>query len=355
MKRIVVPHAAYATDEQVAAVIRDSFAVLKQFNAIYKYLSGAPTQGYNEDLAQIGFMPEDYVLENLQDKVASMNFELIETARTSAWFDTGVRKADEESNGANISRAVMKFYKGSILLQHFYQKVLMSTSVDVPTVETWKQDIYMIRYGMGDMTLSLTELLGIKAVLEAMAAQDTLSFDGVYQTLSAKYNLRVDAIAKFLVTLRGMYYSVIPVFEERPEEWYAMCDRMDPAMVDSLIDLGQYVWLLDIKAAEHGDLQIDEMYLNTLEERADRIETDSSIAAIYPDQWAAFQHAVPPEYAAWVISLEPILTIGIINPIVHDKPFDEKYVAVLKEFEQQQRASMSERTSNERTEKFATQ
>lgn len=354
MKRIVVPHAAYVTDNQVATVIRDSFVVLKQFNTVYKYLSGDPTQGYGEDLALVGFMPEDYVLETLQNMLSTVSFENIETARNSAWFDTGVKKNGEDGL-ASVGRAVTKFYKGSLMLQHFYQKVLMSTSVDVPTVDEWKQDVYLIRYGMGDMTYSLTELLSIKAVLEAMAAQDELSFDGVYQALSAKYNLRVDAIAKFLVTLRGMYYSVIPVFEERPKEWYEMCDHMEPAMVDSLIDLGQYVWLLDLKAAEHGDLKIDEMYLNALEERADRMETDSSIASIYPDQWAAFQHAVPPEYASWVLSLEPILTIGVIEPIVHDKPFDEKYVKVLKEFEEKCRASESERKADERTEKFTAQ
>ncbi len=333
---ILVPHIAYASNEQVAAVMHDTLAMIKTFDRVYRYLSGDLGDGsiasmplfsqVETQYEEAGLTQDDYVREVVRALIKNIRVDRIAIARENWWF--GLSKGGQDQM---MIRAGNKFYKGSWKLTQFFEVVAAMNELSTPSTEEWKDYLPDLRYGLGDMVLATTMLLQIPQMCTAMANGDDIVFDAVYRRLASS-GLKPAVIAKFLVEMRKQYYSVIPAFEECPQKWFDLCDKIPSVYVDSLIELEQYVWLLDFKAAENGDFDFNEEFISDLEGRAELMDRGTDIASAYPNEWVEFQKAVPKKYAAWIISLEPVLTIGLISPILKGNPFDEKYVNMLKEF-----------------------
>ncbi len=333
---ILVPHIAYASDEQVAAVIHDSLGMIKAFDRVYRYLSGDLADGtvsgmphfsqVEEQYMICGLTQDDYVREVVKHMIKAIRIERIALARENWWF--GLSKGGQDPQ---MIQAGNKFYKGSWTLTRFFETVAAMDELSTPAINEWKDFLPNLRYGLGDMVLAMTMLLQVPQMCTALVNKDEIVFDAVYRRLSSA-GLNPEVIAKFLVEMRKSYYSVIPAFEECPQKWFDLCDKIPSIYVDSLIELEQYVWLLDFKAAEHGDFDFNEEFISDLESRAELMDQGTDIASAYPNQWVEFQKAVPAEYASWIINIEPYLTIGLIEPILKGHTFDEKYVDMLKEF-----------------------
>lgn len=302
--------------------------ILAKSNAGYAYKLINKTNLYNESVhVPLGMTQEDVLLEVVQRAVGTFNLDLLQVAAREGWFNTEHHKHMVTPGTTNV---YLKFYHGLTLLTRFFEWVSIQNELDVKPFSEWVEvRDSLLSMGLGDTVYALKRICNVEELAEASVRGEEMSLDSCYSLLTAKHKIEPIKLANIVLNLSNKYVCVIPIFEQDPDTWNKICNTMDPALRESFVELGQYIFDLDIRAFNQGVLEFNEAYLGVLEERAERADS-TLIATQFPGVWKKFQEKVPNVLVDWFLKVEPGLTVGLIDPIVKGAPINAAYIHLVR-------------------------
>lgn len=356
MIKIKIPYASGIQDQLAAKAIFDALKVVSVMDKAYRYLTDVlikeqtvngyeyrfrtkseytsnieikPSALYDPEVQEVlGNLPEDFMRDQMQKLLSSISFDTLTIAARDFWF---TREGQQHMVALGSTNIPMKLYQGITLLNRFYQWVYLQDETNVHTADEWYNiSEQLLRVGLGDILYALMSILQIKDITEALTANEQISYDTCINYLQSKFSINIENMCMPLTTLSNKYFSVVPLFEKDPQAWYDLCQYIDPILRESFIDLGMYMYAIDIQAIRNQQMSFDDNYLSILEDRAERDET-GIISTLVPDEWTKFQKSIPDELAFWFVTAEPYLTPGLIDPIVKGEKIDKAYIAMLRE------------------------
>ncbi|MEG2263478.1 MAG: hypothetical protein RSC43_00875 [Clostridia bacterium] len=313
MRNITIDRLPKVTDSTAVAFLTEAYTALQHFEEMYKYLRENLTATHDTELAEMGITHEDDIMYHMDEYIGQLQTDVMDYATKFSQFGEG-------SIVGQIAKAVanVEMYQADILT-----RVSLATPM---TVEEIQRMLPYYKFVIGDLAFTLGSITHVDDILEAVLAREEISVDGALKAFCTSRNITLTDLALYIGTVRKHFPSVIPVFDECPEEWDEICAKLNPSMISEIIDYGDQVYLVDIKAYRHGDLLLDENYVAMLEERQ---TTPPSIAEDFPDSWNVFQHAMPEEFALRVINILPKILHGFVSPILQGQPFTAKYMEFL--------------------------
>ncbi len=313
MKKITIDKMPGVPDASILGFLSEAVLALEGFKEAYNYLSGDINEGYDESMAALGVSLEDNIMYRLDDMIGSLKMDMLNDSHEYGWFTRSL-------TSVKIGKAII--IMGSIQAD----VVTRVATVNPMSVEDARDLQYNIGFALGDFAYALVELFHVLEIAQAHTDREEISYDSIFKTYCAMRSITIEDICVNLIRIRAAFPTTIPVFEACPREWLNICKVLDPSTIETLVDLGAYIYPIDMVAFKRGELLLGEEYMSILEDRQERIE---SLPATCPDMWAAFQRKVPEEFASFIIKAEPYLTEGLIYPVVHGAPFDASYIAML--------------------------
>lgn len=355
MIQLRIPHSNIATDAQTARALDSMLACVSRLAKVHKYLSVliidqgngecdlrtkddpaglSPEFCYNPELELIsGYTPEDFLRDKIQMIWGTLPLDVVTPAATEMWFEKVTTDFELVEGGTDVS---LKLFDAIRNLQLANTWVVGQNDLNVYTTLEWKafaDDV--LKPVIGAMAYSLGYILNIRTIIEGYINHDEFVEDGVYRELRSRYNRTPLAISNMLAEISQSYQCVVPLFEANPAKWYALCANVDPVLLDSFVDLGNYMTYLDFRAIDAGLVKFDESYLSILEARAQAFSDSESrdfLPLSSPNEWRAFEKKVPDALVDYFLTALDAgqLTLGMISPIAEGEEITESYIQVIR-------------------------
>lgn len=303
------------TDEIAVRFLGEAKQFIQTFDKVYRFLCTDMTSVDTEENREMGIGWDYSILFYLDELTADLQLGTLNQAVQNMWFAEG--------------SATTKLNRGIIVLGDFYQNIVKHLTTNTTfTMEELERRHHHLGYALGDFIYAMNQICCTEQILEAVLEDQPISIESGYKLYLSSIGQTPVEFAQWLFGMRRNYVSVVPMFRDNPEAWSQMITNLDPSIVETLIDYGDWIYPMDVLAFQNGDLVIDDNYLDLLQQRSD---SQSSTANLYPDEWWDFQRKIPAELATRALELEPYLTVGAIDPILKgDTPTKEFFDAVEK-------------------------
>lgn len=354
--KLCIPHSNIATDAQAAHALDSMLSCVSRLAKVHKYLTTllitdemgevtlrtkddpqglAPDFCFNPDLLLIsGYTPEDFLRDKVQMIWGTLPLDTMIPAAQEMWFDKVSTDFELVEGGTDVS---LKLFDAIRNLQLANTWVVSQNDLNVYTPKEWKtfaEDV--LKPVIGAMAYSLGYILSIRTVIEGYINHAEFVEDGVYRELRSRYNRTPLTISNMLAEISQSYQCVVPLFESNPAKWYALCADVDPVLLDSFVDLGNYMTFLDFRAIDAGIVKFDESYLSILEARAQSnsdSENGDFLPLSAPEDWRAFEKKVPDSLVDYFLTALDAgqLTAGMISPIAQGEEITASYIQVIRE------------------------
>lgn len=348
-----IPHSNIATDAQAAHALDSMLSCVSRLTKVHKYLttllvtdaSGelslrtkddpnglAPEFCYNPELMLIsGYTQEDFLRDKVQRIWGTLPMDTIVPAAQQMWFDKVSTDFELVEGGTDIP---LKLFDAVRNLQLADTWVVSQNEINVYTPKEWKtfaDDV--LKPVIGAMAYALGYILNIRVIIEGYINHSEFVEDGVYRELRSRYNRTPLTISNLLAEISQIYQCVAPLFESNPGKWYALCEDVDPILLDSFVDYGNYMTFLDFRAIDAKLVKFDETYLSILEARAQANSENSDFLPLSsPEEWRAFEKKVPDSLVDYFLTALDAgqLTVGMILPIAQGEEITASYIQVIR-------------------------
>lgn len=307
-----------ADDTLSLSFLQNSWITLHKLMELYKYMSEDANTPHAPELLEMGISKEDAVTCQISEILADIDSDYLDLVMDYSLFGEGSAATKLTSVITKVSHMVVE------------TRTRMQT-YDPYSLQDLHNQVIDIKYMIGDFVYSLGTILRIDDIVDATLCEKEFRVESVYQAFLTHINYTPIDMSNYLIGLRRKYRSVISILASDPNTWLRMTEGCSNDLIDSLIDLDNYIYPIDIKAFNANKLSIDDIYLGLLEARSNN---ENLISYMYPEYWAEFQEAVPAEYAYEVIELEPKLTLGLIEPVLKGNPVDKDFIHFLRTVDQ---------------------
>lgn len=302
------------SDAAVVQFLRESYEVIKSFSQVYDLISGDMQEKCDISMVEIGIGYEDQIMFKLAEITGGVEYSALDEAMANNSFGEG-------GVVVKLMKSIAYFIQ---LIEEFRTHEALSQPISLADL---KDHELSLRYNLGDFVYAVYQICMCDQILGAHISGEEERHNQSFEMFLKETNKDSVEFALELFNLKRKFKSVIPIFKDTPAMWDDITASMDPDLLDSLIDCGEFIFPIDMVAVKRGTLALDEDYLQLLEARSNNSQ---HVCQLYPDQWLQFQDAVPEAYAADVMAYEEVLTIGVIAPIIEGEPFTEDYMQLLR-------------------------
>lgn len=301
-------------EDKIDVFLKQSDSLINGFVKIHDICLADPKTYYTREYRDMGFSAEETLLDRLDAITSEMNISELSGIISHGYFGTGLSSAKYLNAHANLM-SVFTTIKGNInCMQPF-------TSYEI------KSMTQTIAYALGDLLFSFSKILyfpiDAKHYLEL---NEPCTFAQPLQAFFSSMQSDPKSYAAKLNDLRLRFISVIPLFEDKPELWKSITTQLPSAVVDMLVDYGEYITDFDLRAYNLEILTIDEEFIDELSNRAENSEYIGNVA---PHKWQQFSRMLSDEQVIQLLPYDNMITEDDIDIALKDGEVNNEYFTVL--------------------------
>lgn len=301
--------------KRATAWLKEAYNLIVGFDDIYTLITGDPSACVTPDLEAMGVPPEECLVLALDDKVTALNLECLYEACDQGYF----------GHGTAVKKYIVAFHNLNLIITNIKRKAQFMETFDADEMYNLKNSIYI---ALGNLIYAYGKILFMdNTPSDILAAPEEYTYSQDIQAfLAAPPKMTAEAVAQTLVLLQARYTTTIPLFENDIDAWRDIVKTLDPSLVDMLVDYGEYITVLDVKAIRQGCLIVNENFVELIRERA---EDTNYIANLLPDGWARFVKMIPDNEVYFFLVNEFRITPELIEVALRDGELTPEYLKTL--------------------------
>lgn len=301
-------------EDKIDVFLRQSNSLINGFVDIYDVCTADPQVYYTREYKDMGFSAEEALLDRLDAITNEMCISELSNIICHGYFGTGLSSAKYLNAHANLM-SVYTTIKGNVnCMQPF-------------TASEIKGLNQTVAYALGDILFAFSKILyypiDAKHFLEL---NEPCTFAQPLQAFFSSIGSDPKSYAAKLNDLRTRFISVIPLFEDKPELWKSITSKLPSAVVDMLVDYGEYITDFDLRAYHLNKLAIDEEFIDELSNRAENADYIGNVA---PHKWQQFSRMLSDEQVIQLLPYDDVITEGDISVALKDGEINNEYFTVL--------------------------
>lgn len=292
----------------------ETYRLIDCADRAYDLLVADRSSWVDDDLRAMGVSPNEGIVYALDEILG--NIELP--------YSYEVMKQGTYGSGMAVQKYLNGFTAIDYVIMTIRSKSDYAEPLDEDELSTLKSNLYQ---ALGDLIYAFGRVLfSGRNPKVALVEMNDYIFSQDIQAFLASVGRSAEEVAMCLVGLQCKYITTIPLFDNDPESWIAITKELDPSLVDMMIDYGTYITSLDVRAVKKGLLQIDENFVDLIQERA---ETPEHILNQAPVKWEQFIELIPDEEILFFEQNEFKITSDIVDVALADGALTPEYVKTL--------------------------
>lgn len=291
----------------------ETYKLLQNLVSAYDLLCADSTAWVTPELAAMGVSATEGLVYMLDESLGS-----IELPCSYEVIDRG-----NYGNGMAVQKYLNAFTSIDAIILSIKTKADYAEPFTSAEIFELKSNMYQ---ALGDLTYSFGRVLFMQNPKAILLTPDEFTYSQDIQAFLAHIGKTAEEVAVQLVELQGRFISTIPLFDNDAESWLAITKELDPSLVDMLVDYGEYITALDIRAVHLGVLIVDENFVDLIRERADN---PSHISNQAPVKWSRFIELLPDEEVSFFEANEFRITPEMLDPALKEGVLSIEYLTVL--------------------------
>lgn len=294
----------------------ETHSMICGFVKVYNLITSDPKSYYSAEYEELGVSPEECVLDKLDDIISSMSIDTLPDIVCRGYFGSGLSSA--------------KYLMAHTTLEDIYIRLRGNIDTLTPIASKELSKIASdISYALGNLLFAFSKILFYPIdAKEFLSSSETYTFSQDIRYFFSRINTTPEKYAAMIIELRSKFISVIPLFIDDPEAWEKLTAKLQPGIVDFLIDYGTYVTEFDLRAYKLGLLNIDESFIDEL---CNRTESSDYIGNVAPAKWLKFTKLLTDEQVGKVLPLVDSLTSDDLNIPIEEGKLSDAYFKILEE------------------------
>lgn len=294
------------------AWLTETYDLINKLDAAYDLLCAGKNSWVTSELTAMGVSPEEGLVYLLDEQLGTLDTPISSIATSNGCFGSGT--------------AIQKYLNAFVSVDYLLTRIKTKADYAEPFVEQEITDFQNSLYQtLGDLIYSFSRVLFLQNPRNVLASE-AYTYSQDIQAFFARAGKSAECIASELVEKQSKYITTIPLFEKDPEAWRSITKALDPALVDILVDYGEFITALDIRAARMGCLTVDENFTDIIRERA---EDQMHIINQAPAMWQQFIKMIPDSEVQFFEAINDKISVGMIEGPVKEGKITPEYLAEL--------------------------
>lgn len=290
----------------------ETYDLINKLDTAYDLFCAGKERWATPELTAMGVSPEEGLVYLLDEQLGTLDLPVSSMATSNGCFGSGMA----------IQKYLNAFVSADYLLTRIKTKADYAEPFNEQEIENFQNSLYQT---LGDLIYAFSRTL-FQQNPRNILISDECSYSQDIQAFFARVNKSAEGIASEMVEKQSKYVTTIPLFEKDPESWRDITKALDPALVDVLVDYGEYITALDIRAARMGCLAVDENFTDSIRERA---EDQTHIINQAPAMWERFIKMIPDSEVSFFEAIDDKITVDIIEPAVKEGKLTQEFLAEL--------------------------